>query len=119
MIIELTGMEIANASLLDESTAAAEAMIMMFNARSRASVKAGANKFFVDDDIFPQTLDVIKTRSKPLGIELVTGKYDKFEFNDSVFGAFVQYPAASGQIRDYKAFTEKAHAQPAPCRGGC
>ena len=75
MIIELTGMEIANASLLDESTAAAEAMIMMFNARSRASVKAGANKFYVDDDIFPQTLDVIKTRSKPLGIELVIGKY--------------------------------------------
>ena len=75
MIIELTGMEIANASLLDESTAAAEAMIMMFNARSRASVKAGANKFFVDDDIFPQTLDVIKTRSEPLGIDLVTGKY--------------------------------------------
>ena len=62
MIIELTGMQIANASLLDESTAAAEAMIMMFNARSRASVKAGANKFFVDDDVFPQTIDVIKTR---------------------------------------------------------
>ena len=110
MIIELTGMEIANASLLDESTAAAEAMIMMFNARSRASVKAGANKFFVDDDIFPQTLDVIKTRSKPLGIELVTGKYTEVTFNESFFGAFVQYPAASGQIRDYKAFTEMAHA---------
>ncbi len=106
MIIELTGMEIANASLLDESTAAAEAMIMMFNARSRASVKAGANKFFVDDDIFPQTYDVIKTRSKPLGIELVTGKYTTVSFNESYFGAFVQYPAASGQIRDYKAFLE-------------
>ncbi len=110
MIIELTGMEIANASLLDESTAAAEAMIMMFNARSRASVKAGANKFFVDDDIFPQTLDVIKTRSKPLGIELVIGKYTAVSFNESFFGAFVQYPAASGQIRDYKAFTDMAHA---------
>ncbi|MDQ1333022.1 MAG: glycine dehydrogenase, partial [Bacteroidota bacterium] len=109
MIIELTGMEIANASLLDESTAAAEAMIMMFNARSRASVKAGADKFFVDEDIFIQTLDVIKTRSKPLGIELITGKYDEAVFNEMFFGAFVQYPAASGQIRDYKGFTERAH----------
>src|SRR5664280_1787028 len=110
MIIELTGMEIANASLLDESTAAAEAMIMMFNARSRASVKAGANKFFVDDDIFLQTLDVLKTRSKPLGIELVFGKYTEANFNDSYFGSFVQYPAASGELRDYKAFTGLAHA---------
>ena len=110
MIIELTGMEIANASLLDESTAAAEAMIMMFNARSRASVKAGANKFFVDEDIFLQTLDVIKTRSEPLGIELITGKYNEAVFNEMVFGAFVQYPAASGQIRDYRAFAERAHA---------
>jgi len=110
MIIELTGMQIANASLLDESTAAAEAMIMMFNARSRAAVKTGANKFFVDEDIFVQTLDVITTRSKPLGIELIIGKYDEAVFNEMVFGAFVQYPAASGQIRDYKEFTEKAHA---------
>jgi glycine dehydrogenase len=110
MIIQLTGMEIANASLLDESTAAAEAMIMMFNSRSRTSVKAGANKFFVDNDMFPQTLDVIKTRSNPLGIELITGKYTEAVFNESYFGAIVQYPAASGQIRDYKSFTDMAHA---------
>lgn len=110
MIIQLTGMEIANASLLDESTAAAEAMIMMFNARSRASVKAGANKFFVDNDIFLQTLDVIKTRANPLGIELVTGKYTEAAFNESFFGAMVQYPAGSGQVRDYKSFTAMAHA---------
>ena len=110
MIIELTGMHIANASLLDESTAAAEAMIMMFNARSRASVKAGANKFFVDDDIFPQTLDVIKTRSKPLGIDLVIGKYTTASFNETYFGSLIQYPAASGELRDYKAFTGLAHA---------
>ena len=109
MVIDLTGMEIANASLLDESTAAAEAMIMMFNARSRASVKAGANKFFVDEDMFPQTLDVITTRSKPLGIELVSGKYTQAVFNESYFGSIVQYPAASGQVRDYKAFTNMAH----------
>ena len=110
VVIEMTGMEIANASLLDESTAAAEAMIMMFNARSRAAVKAGANKFFVDEDIFPQTLDVIKTRSTPLGIELVTGKYTAAMFDGSYFGAFIQYPAASGLIRDYKTFAEMAHA---------
>jgi glycine dehydrogenase len=110
MIIELTGLQIANASLLDESTAAAEAMIMMFNARSRAAVKAGANKFFVDIDIFRQTLDVIKTRSKPLGIELITGKYNEAVFDESFFGAFVQYPAASGQIKDYKEFTDNVHA---------
>ena len=110
MIIELTGMQIANASLLDEATAVAEAMIMMFNARSRNAVKAGANKFFVDEDIFLQTLDVITTRSKPLGIELVIGKYTEAEFNDMFFGAFVQYPAASGQIRGYREFAEKAHS---------
>ena len=110
MIIQLTGMEIANASLLDESTAAAEAMIMMFNSRSRAAVKAGSVKFFVDDDIFPQTLDVLKTRSAPLGIDLVHGKYTSVTFDESFFGALVQYPAASGQLRDYKSFTEMAHA---------
>jgi glycine dehydrogenase len=109
MITELTGMEIANASLLDESTSAAEAMLMMFNARSRASVKSGANKFFVDDDIFPQTLDVIITRSKPLGIELVKGKYTTAVFDNTYFVSIVQYPTASGQIRDYKAFTDLAH----------
>jgi len=109
MIIEMTGMQIANASLLDESTAAAEAMIMMFNARSRSAVKAGANKFFIDDDVFLQTLDVIATRSEPLGIQLVRGKYDEAVFDESFFGAFVQYPAASGQIRDYTDFTRRAH----------
>ncbi|MCX6332992.1 MAG: aminomethyl-transferring glycine dehydrogenase [Bacteroidia bacterium] len=110
MIIDLTGLQIANASLLDESTAAAEAMIMMHNARSRAAVKAGANKFFVDDDIFAQTMDVIKTRSEPLGIELVTGKYNEAVFTEMFFGAFIQYPAASGQIKDYSEFASKAHS---------
>ncbi len=110
MIIDLTGMQIANASLLDESTAAAEAMIMMFNARSRAAVKAGANRFFVDQDIFLQTIDVITTRSAPLGFELVTGKYDDAVLDETYFGAFVQYPAASGQINDYREFAEKVHS---------
>jgi glycine dehydrogenase len=110
MIIDLTAMEIANASLLDESTAAAEAMLMMFNARSRASVKAGANKFFIDDDLFKQTAEVLITRSQPLGIELVTGKYTEATFNESYFGSLVQYPSASGQIRDYRAFAYMAHS---------
>ena len=109
MITGLTGMSVANASMLDEATAAAEAMIMMFNARQKEAVKAGANKFFVDEDIFPQTFDVIKTRSTPLGIELELGKYSSAQLNSSFFGAIVQYPAASGQINDYSAFTCEAH----------
>jgi len=109
VIIELTGMEIANASLLDESTAAAEAMIMMFNARSREAVKAGARKFFLDNDMFQQTLEVIQTRSEPLGIELVRGRYTEASFDESYFGAMIQYPAASGQLRDYSSFTSMAH----------
>ena len=78
MVMELTAMEIANASLLDEPTAAAEAMTMMYNVRPRAMVKAGARKFFVDENIFPQTTDVLKTRAEPLGIELFHGKFDEF-----------------------------------------
>jgi glycine dehydrogenase len=83
---------------------------MMFNARSRAAVKAGANKFFVDEDIFLQTRDVIITRSKPLGIELIFGKFEDVQLNEMFFGVFAQYPAASGQIKDYSAFAGKAHA---------
>lgn len=110
MIMSLTGMEIANASLLDEATAAAEAMIMMFNARSRAAVKAGATTLFVDKGMFRQTKDVIMTRSKPLGIDVQFGGYDEFVFTDKVFGVLIQYPSACGQIRDYSAMVEKAHA---------
>ena len=110
VIMELTGMAIANASLLDESTAAAEAMIMMFNARSREAVKTGTKKFFVDEDIFLQTLDVITTRSKPLGIELVIGKFSEINLDNTYFGAFVQYPAASGQINNYREFAAKVHS---------
>jgi len=109
MVIELTGMQIANASLLDEATAAAEAMIMMHNLRSREAVKAGKNVLFVDHDIFPQTLDVIKTRSNPLGIEVVTGCYSEYDFTGKEFGVIVQYPSAKGSIRDYSSFAAKAH----------
>jgi len=109
VVMELTGMEIANASLLDEATAASEAMIMLFNARSRAQAKAGVNVFFVDKNVFPQTYDVIVTRAIPLGIEVVTGNFADFELNEKVFGALVQYPAADGKIIDYSDFVKKAH----------
>jgi glycine dehydrogenase len=109
VVMELTGTEIANASLLDEPTAAAEAMIMMYNMRTKEHVSRGASKFFVDENVFPQTLDVLKTRSKPLGINLVTGKYDKILLDDKYFGTFIQFPGADGEIRDYSQFVDTAH----------
>lgn len=110
MILELTGMEITNCSLLDEATAAAEAMTMMYALRGKEMKKAGANKLFVDNHVFEQTKDVLITRSAPQGIELVFGDYDTFEFTAEVFGAVVQYPASNGEIRDYRALAEKLHA---------
>ena len=110
MILELTGMEITNCSLLDEATAAAEAMTMMFALRGKEMKKAGANKLFVDEKVFAQTKDVLITRSAPQGIELVYGDYATFEFTPEVFGALVQYPASNGEIRNYRAFAEKVHA---------
>ncbi|MFO8234908.1 MAG: aminomethyl-transferring glycine dehydrogenase [Bacteroidales bacterium] len=109
VVVELTGMELANASLLDEASAAAEAMIMMANLRKRSAIKKGANKFFVDENTFLQTLEVLKTRAEPLEIELVIGDYKNFNFDETVFGAIVQYPAGDGKIEDYKAFVDKAH----------
>ena len=108
-VISLTGMQIANCSLLDEATAAAEAMIMMFALRSREAVKQGRNRLFVDKQIFPQTLDVLLTRSEPFGIELIIDDYDTYEFSGNEFGAVVQYPAANGEVRDYAAFAARAH----------
>ncbi|NQV02604.1 MAG: aminomethyl-transferring glycine dehydrogenase [Bacteroidia bacterium] len=109
MICSLTGLPIANASLLDEGTAAAEAMIMLYNSRSRDAVKRGANKFFVSEDLFPQTIDVIKTRAVPLGIDLIHGNHNEFDFQDAVFGAIVQYPNEKGEVPNYSAFVDKAH----------
>ena len=109
MVMELTGMEMANASLLDEATAASEAMIMFYNARSRSAVKEGRNRFFVDGNIFPQTKSVLITRAEPLGIELEFGAYHEAALEASYFGAMVQYPAADGEIRDYSGFTQAAH----------
>ncbi len=100
-VVDLTGMEVANASLLDEGTAAAEAMIMFYNSRDRDAKKAGVSKFFVSELCFPQTIDILKTRSEPLGIELVIGNHEEFKVNNEFFGAIVQYPASNGEIYDY------------------
>ena len=110
MITDLTGMELANASLLDESTSAAEAMALLFAVRDRASVKSAVVKFFVSEDIFPQTLAVLQTRAIPIGVELVIGNAEEFKFNSDFFGALIQYPGASGNITDIETFIETANA---------
>jgi len=109
MIIELTGMEIANASLLDESTAAAEAMSLLFAVRDRNQKKAGINKFFVSEQVLPQTLSLLETRATPIGIELVVGNEDGFDFSAKYFGAILQYPGKNGQTTDIKSFISKAN----------
>ena len=111
MVCDLTGMELANASLLDESTAAAEAMALLFNVRERAQKKANVNKFFVSEEILPQTLSVLQTRAIPIGVELVVGNHLEFDFSDEYYGAIVQYPGKHGQVYDYTDFVEKANAK--------
>jgi glycine dehydrogenase len=108
-IIELTGMEIANASLLDEGTAAAEAMALLFDVRSRDQKKNNIKKFFVSEEILPQTLSVLQTRATPKGIELVVGNHETFDFSSDFFGAMLQYPGKYGQVNDYASFIAKAH----------
>jgi len=107
-VCELTGMPIANASLLDEATAAAEAATMMYNLRSKEQVKNEAKKLFADRLLFPQTLAVLKTRSKVQGMTLVIGDYETFRFTTDYFGAIVQFPNADGNICDYRNFVAKA-----------
>ena len=104
MVIDLTGLDVANASLLDEATAAAEAMTLCH------SLKQGRNVFFVSAECHPQTIDVVKTRAGALGIEVVVGDHQTFQFNDKVCGALVQYPNTFGEILDYSGFVEQAHA---------
>ncbi|MBD1888475.1 aminomethyl-transferring glycine dehydrogenase [Coleofasciculus sp. FACHB-SPT9] len=104
MIIDLTGLEIANASLLDEATAAAEAMTMSYSL-----CKTKANAFFVSSACHPQTIEVLQTRARPLGIEIIVGTHQSFDFEQAIFGAILQYPATDGTIYDYRGFVEKAH----------
>jgi len=109
VICDLTGMPLANCSLLDEGTAAAEAVTMMHSLRPREQQKAGANTVFVDESIFPQTLAVMRTRAVPQGITLRTGKYSELEFTPDLFACVVQYPNAQGSIEDYRDFVARAH----------
>ncbi len=110
MIVDLTGMEIANASLLDEATAAAEAMTMLHGLRSREDAAAGKNTFFVSHECFPQTIELLQTRAAPLGIELVIGDFKTAALNANIYGALLQYPAADGTVHDYADFVARAKA---------
>jgi glycine dehydrogenase len=109
MVSDLTGFPVANASLLDEGTAAAEAMIMLYNAGNK-NANGNAHKFFVDESTLPHTIEVLKTRSTPLNIELVLGDFKTTELSNEFFGAILQYPSHDGKVNDYKSFIEKAHA---------
>jgi glycine dehydrogenase len=108
MISDLTGLPLANASLLDEATAAAEAMTMFHAARSRSQKKAGVNKFFVSIHCLHQNIALLKTRAEPLGIELVVGDHREVSLSDQYFGALLQYPAADGAVYDYSDFMKRA-----------
>lgn len=110
MVADMTGLPLSNASLLDEASAAGEAMIMFFNSRSREAVKNGVCKVFVDEGILPQTLAVMQTNAAPRGIEIVTGKAAQTELDASYFAAFVQYPNQFGEAQDWSAFIAACHA---------
>ena len=109
-VSDLTAMPLANCSLLDEATAAAEAANMMFALRSRDQQKKGANVLFVDENIFPQNLAVIRTRVIPQGMTILVGDYKTLEFAPEIFGCILQYPNSNGSVEDYREFVEKAHA---------
>ena len=104
LVTDLTALDIANASMLDEATAAAEAMTMSLRIRD------GRNIFFISENCHPQTIEVVRARAHALDIEIVIGHHETFAFNEKVFGALVQYPDTSGAIHDYSGFAEKAHA---------
>lgn len=110
VICELTGLPLANCSLLDEATSAAEAATMFYNTRTREQVKSGANVLFVDEKVFPSTLAVLRTRMKPQKIEILLGDYKTFQFSENVFGAIVQYTNSDGSIEDYRDFVKRAKA---------
>lgn len=109
VVSDLTGMELANASLLDESTAAAEAMSLLFAVREKEKKKIDASKFFVSEEVLPQTLAILQTRSTPIGVKLVVGNHNEFDFSEEFFGAMLQYPSKTGKVYNYKPFIEKAN----------
>jgi len=107
MVSDLTDMDLANASLLDEGTSAAEAMIMLYNSRTRSQKKENINKFFVSEMCLPQTIDILNTRSEPLGIEVIIGNHLEFDFSESYFALLLQYPGKYGEVTDYVEFASK------------
>ena len=109
VVADLTGMELANASLLDEATAAAEAMALLFAVREKEKKQHNASKFFVSEEVLPQTLALLQTRSEPIGVELVVGDHETFDFAEGFFGAIIQYPGKTGKVYDYKNFIQKAN----------
>ena len=109
MVCDLTGLELANASLLDEATAAAEAMAMVFHHKNKSEIITSP-RFFVDTNLFAQTKDVLLTRAAPIGIQLVHGDYRSAQLDDTYFGAIVQYPNSNGSVEDYREFITKVHA---------
>ena len=111
MVTDLTAMDLANASLLDEPTAVAEAMSLMFNSRSRELKKEDVRSLFVDENCFPQTIDVLKTRSQPLGIKLIIGDPKTIDFKEKVFGIILQYPSKNGEAIDYAELVSQVHEQ--------
>ncbi len=108
MVSDLTGLPVANASLLDEGTAAAEAMHLFYGVKNKRNKREALNEFFVDKKVFPQTIDILKTRAKPLGIKVVIGDWKTFEINEKTFGILLQYPAKDGLVEDYRALVERA-----------
>ena len=110
MVSDFTGLPIANASLLDEGTAAAEAMSMFYSLKNKRNKGEAINEFLVSDKVFPQTIDVLITRAEPLGIEVKVGDWRDFEFTERTFGVLLQYPDGEGKVEDYRALAEKANA---------
>ncbi len=109
MVSDLTGMALANASLLDEATAAAEAMALLFAVRERSQKKNNIIKFFVSEEVLPQTISLLETRANPLGVELIIGNHESFDFSPEFFGALLQYPGKTGNVHNYKDFVRKAN----------
>ncbi|MEO0874512.1 MAG: glycine dehydrogenase (aminomethyl-transferring), partial [Bacteroidota bacterium] len=111
MVSDLTGMNIANASLLDEGTAAAEAMSLFFGQKNKRNKGEAIKVFLVSDQVLPQTIAVLESRAEPLGIDVQVKPVSEFELNDEVFGIMLQYPAANGAVEDYRALTTEANAK--------
>ena len=111
MVSDLTALPIANASLLDEGTAAAEAMAMFFGQKNKRNKGESINEFFVDWRVMPQTIDILKTRAEPIGINIVVGDWKEYTFNDKTFGILLQYPGKKGLVEDYRPFVEEAQSK--------